>query len=91
MLKELYSEHLDIVKERTWPKFMQPMRFVKMLPSYPNVTPVPVRFVANIDPPIPAADAIVRKLMIATELVNDCKFILIGQDLHFSQYDVSIY
>ncbi|KAI9492303.1 mediator of RNA polymerase II transcription subunit 1-domain-containing protein [Zychaea mexicana] len=65
------GEHLDIVKERTWPKFMQPMRFVKMKPTYPNVTPVPVRFVAKLDPPIPAADAIVRKLMIATDLVND--------------------
>ncbi|KAG2219623.1 hypothetical protein INT45_011348 [Circinella minor] len=65
------GEHLDIVKERTWPKFMQPMRFIKMLPSYPNVKSVPVRFVAKLDPPIPAADAIVRKLMIATELVND--------------------
>ncbi|KAI9256577.1 mediator of RNA polymerase II transcription subunit 1-domain-containing protein [Phascolomyces articulosus] len=69
------GDHLDIVKERTWPKFMQPMRFVKMLPSYPGVTPVPIRFVAKLDPPIPAADAIVRKLMIATDLVNDCKFI----------------
>ncbi|KAI8146298.1 mediator of RNA polymerase II transcription subunit 1-domain-containing protein [Fennellomyces sp. T-0311] len=65
------GEHVDIVKERTWPKFMQPMRFVKMQPGYPGVTPVPVRFVAKLDPPIPAADAIVRKLMIATDLVND--------------------
>ncbi|KAI7885606.1 hypothetical protein K492DRAFT_141418 [Lichtheimia hyalospora FSU 10163] len=65
------GEHLDVVLESNWPAFMQPMRFVKMLSSYPNVTPVPIRFVAKLDPPVPAANVIVRKLMVASGIADD--------------------
>lgn len=71
----MIREHLDVVLEPNWPAFMQPMRFVKMLSSYPNVTPVPIRFVAKLDPPVPAANVIVRKLMVASGIADDGMFI----------------
>lgn len=42
-----------------------------MLSSYPNVKPVPIRFVAKLDPPVPAANVIVRKLMVASGIADD--------------------
>lgn len=69
--EDIIREHLDVVLEPNWPAFMQPMRFVKMLPSYPNVKPVPIRFVAKLDPPVPAANVIVRKLMVASGIADD--------------------
>ncbi|KAI9320735.1 mediator of RNA polymerase II transcription subunit 1-domain-containing protein [Dichotomocladium elegans] len=65
------GNHLEVVAEPSCPAFMQPMRFVKMLSSYPNISPVPVRFVAKLDPPIPAADSIIRKLMVITGTLSE--------------------
>ncbi|KAF7731884.1 hypothetical protein EC973_007715 [Apophysomyces ossiformis] len=70
-IKDEYGEHFKVVKETVSPKFMQPLRFVKALPTLPESTALPMRFVANLDPPVPACESIIRKLMIITDYTKE--------------------
>ncbi|KAL0093672.1 hypothetical protein F4703DRAFT_1830656 [Phycomyces blakesleeanus] len=63
--------HYKIVKETEFPKFIGAMRFVKPLPTLPGLHSIPVRFVAILDPPVPASDLIVQKLMKITGFSNE--------------------
>lgn len=53
---------------------MPHLSFVKPLSSNPSIRPIPVRFVATLDPPMPVADEISQKLMTVTGLVNADNF-----------------
>ncbi|KAI9365745.1 hypothetical protein BD770DRAFT_312536 [Pilaira anomala] len=64
------GEHFKIVTETSAPKFMRHLSFVKPMPSNPYIQPIPVRFVATLDPPIPVADEICQKLMTITGTIN---------------------
>lgn len=64
-------EHLQVISEPSWPKFMQPLRYVKVLSTFPDAQAVPVRYVAKLDPPLPASDAIIRKIMTITSLAGE--------------------
>ncbi|KAI9012077.1 hypothetical protein CLU79DRAFT_771211 [Phycomyces nitens] len=55
--------YYKIVKETESPKFIGALRFVKPLPTFPGLQSIPVRFVAILDPPVPASDIIVQNLM----------------------------
>ncbi|GAA5794946.1 hypothetical protein HPULCUR_000296 [Helicostylum pulchrum] len=68
------GEHFKVVTETSAPKFMPHLSFVKPLPSNPSIRPIPVRFVATLDPPMPVADEISQKLMTVTGLVNADNF-----------------
>lgn len=49
---------------------MPHLSFVKPIPSNPYIQPIPVRFVATLDPPIPVADEICQKLMTVTGIID---------------------
>ncbi|KAG0175982.1 hypothetical protein DFQ29_006719 [Apophysomyces sp. BC1021] len=70
-VKDEYGEHFKVVKETASPKFMQPLRFVKPLQTHPESSAIPIRFVTNLDPPVPACDSVVRKLMTITDLAKE--------------------
>ncbi|KAI8337588.1 hypothetical protein BC941DRAFT_352892 [Chlamydoabsidia padenii] len=61
---------LKVIKETKWPKFMQPLRFVKPIASSDGSTAVPIRFVAKLDTPVAASNYIVQKLMESTGLLK---------------------
>lgn len=58
---------LKVIQETRWPKFMQPLRFVKPTSS---CSAIPIRFVAKLNTPLAASDAIVQKLMESTSLIK---------------------
>ncbi|KAG1057383.1 hypothetical protein G6F43_000788 [Rhizopus delemar] len=64
------GEHFKVVYENSYPKFMSPMRYVKPLPTIPDSVPVPVRFVATVEPPIAMADELCQTLMNVIGLLN---------------------
>jgi hypothetical protein len=66
----LIREHFKVVTETVAPTFMPHMRFVKPLPSNPSTPPIPIRFVATLDPPMPVSDEISQKLMNITGLTS---------------------
>ncbi|KAI8081280.1 uncharacterized protein BX664DRAFT_366728 [Halteromyces radiatus] len=69
------EDEFKVIREIKWPKFMQPLRFVKPISSN-STKAIPIRFVAKLDVPVPASDTIVQKLMESTGLLKDI--------LHFS-------
>ncbi|KAI8994632.1 mediator of RNA polymerase II transcription subunit 1-domain-containing protein [Pilobolus umbonatus] len=60
---DIDGDHYKITTETTYPKFMSPMRFIKVLPTHPDIQPIPIRFVATLDPPLPASDDVCQRLM----------------------------
>lgn len=75
----IYSEHVKVVTETLAPSLLDPLDFIKILASHPEAYSVPIRFVANLDPPVPVSDEICQKIMnIAglsnSELVSDVTY-----------------
>lgn len=58
-----------MVTETSAPKFMPHLSFVKPLST--NHQPIPIRYVATLDPPMPVSDEISQKLMTMIGLVID--------------------
>ncbi|KAG2207159.1 hypothetical protein INT47_012212 [Mucor saturninus] len=58
-----------VVTETSAPKFMPHLSFVKPLSA--EHQPIPIRYVATLDPPMPVSDEISQKLMTLTGLVVD--------------------
>lgn len=67
---DINVEEFKIIKEAKWPKFMQPLRYVKTLSTCQDALAIPVRFVAKLDQPLPASDIIVQKLMEITGIIT---------------------
>ncbi|KAI9279811.1 mediator of RNA polymerase II transcription subunit 1-domain-containing protein [Sporodiniella umbellata] len=61
--EDIDEEHFKVVCENSYPRFMSPTRYVKTLSTHPDSVPVPIRFVATVEPPIPMADQICQSLM----------------------------
>ncbi|CEP12406.1 hypothetical protein [Parasitella parasitica] len=63
-------EQFKVVTETAAPAFMPHFKFVKPLPTHPESQPIPIRFVAILDPPMPVSDEVCQKLMNVTGLVS---------------------
>ncbi|KAI8885357.1 hypothetical protein K501DRAFT_180104, partial [Backusella circina FSU 941] len=64
------GEYYKVVYESVYPKFGSPLRFIKLLPDFPNVTSIPIRFTATLDPPVPVSDEICQLLMKSASLTK---------------------
>ncbi|KAI8377586.1 uncharacterized protein BYT42DRAFT_497464 [Radiomyces spectabilis] len=75
------GKHMKILRETACPKFMQPMRFIKVLSTHPEAAAIPVRMVATLDPPLPASDTIIQSLMRITGYKKQGKFgrVIVGR------------
>jgi hypothetical protein len=66
----LISNHFKVVTETSAPKFMPHLSFVKPLSTNSDNQPIPIRYVATLDPPMPVSDEISQKLMTVAGLIN---------------------
>ncbi|CAO3608624.1 unnamed protein product [Cunninghamella echinulata] len=67
---DIKLDEFKVIKETKWPKFMQPLRYVKTLSTCLDASPIPVRFVAKLDTPLPTSDTIIQKLMEITGIIS---------------------
>lgn len=63
-----HREQFKVVTETAAPAFMPHVKFIKALPTHPECQPIPIRYVATLDPPVPVSDEVCQKLMNATGL-----------------------
>ncbi|KAI9477999.1 MAG: mediator of RNA polymerase II transcription subunit 1-domain-containing protein [Benjaminiella poitrasii] len=68
--ESINTEQFKVVTEATAPAYMPHLHFVKPLPGHPETTPIPIRFVMTLDPPLPVSDEICQKLLSSTGLLN---------------------
>lgn len=67
---DIKLDEFKIIKETKWPKFMQPLRYVKTLSTCLDASHIPVRFVAKLDTPLPTSDTIIQKIMEITGIIS---------------------
>ncbi|KAI8984722.1 mediator of RNA polymerase II transcription subunit 1-domain-containing protein [Mycotypha africana] len=86
------QEQFKIVTEGASPSFSEPLRFIKPSTTHSDISPIPLRFVFNLEPPLPASDVICQQLLSVTGLtnVNICNKMAAPERISFESSSLSL-